>query len=250
MKYARLTEDTQRRIEAVGGAFALCPLCEHSVVGQKGKGGFLSWRHVGDVTCDAWQETENKWKRAWKNDFPDNEQEVVVGDVATGERHLADVKTARGLVVQFQNADLDLVERRRRELFFGNLLWVVNAARLKSEVEKFQKARLVKAFRLARPEINPLSPLRFSIPTGMIQLYAKSRDIFPAAWLDVKIPVVFDYTGCVGAGDCELWCLMPETDNSSVRYVVGLHRQQLLEGLKRKSGLLEPEPKQPDFYLD
>ena len=43
-----------------------------------------------------------------------------------GTRHVADIKTDTGLVVEFQHSHLSTVERRERESFYDNLIWVVD----------------------------------------------------------------------------------------------------------------------------
>jgi hypothetical protein len=48
-------------------------------------------------------ENETEWHRAWKDQFPPEWQEIVhlAGD---GERHIADVKTGDGWVIEFQHS--------------------------------------------------------------------------------------------------------------------------------------------------
>jgi len=41
---------------------------------------------------------------------------------ADGTRHVADIKTDTGLVVEFQHSHLSTVERREREAFYDNLI--------------------------------------------------------------------------------------------------------------------------------
>jgi len=55
--------------------------------------------------CDNWWENETQWHRDWKNHFPVEWQEVV--QIAEdGEKHIADVKTSEGWVVEFQHSYL------------------------------------------------------------------------------------------------------------------------------------------------
>lgn len=53
------------------------------------------WAHKGRLPCDPWWEPETEWHRMWKDYFPSQNQEVVHFDAATGEKHVADVKTDR-----------------------------------------------------------------------------------------------------------------------------------------------------------
>ena len=57
---------------------------------------------------------KTEWHRGWKNSFPAECQEVIRRD-STGERHIADVMTSLGLVVEFQHSRLALEERIARE---------------------------------------------------------------------------------------------------------------------------------------
>ena len=83
------------------------------------------WAHAGRRHCDPWWENETAWHRQWKSYFPEAAREVVHFD-STGERHVADVKTSRGMVIEFQNSPMPLDELRSREAFYGKLMWIVN----------------------------------------------------------------------------------------------------------------------------
>ncbi len=64
----------------------------------------------------------------WKGYFPENNQEVVQFDSVTGEKHVADVKTDNGMVIELQNSPMDADELRSREDFYGEMIWIVNGA--------------------------------------------------------------------------------------------------------------------------
>lgn len=83
------------------------------------------WSHIGRRDCDAWWENETEWHRRWKSYFPAAEREIVHFDEA-GEKHVADVKTSRGMVIECQNSDMSLDELRARETFYGKMMWIVN----------------------------------------------------------------------------------------------------------------------------
>ena len=57
------------------------------------------WAHKGRRLCDPWWENETEWHRAWKDQFPADWQEVVCY-AEDGERHIADVKTHAGWVIE------------------------------------------------------------------------------------------------------------------------------------------------------
>jgi hypothetical protein len=59
--------------------------------------------------------------RGWKERFPAHWQEVVRFD-GTGEKHVADIRTEHGLVLEFQHSHLAAAEIAAREDFHGNLV--------------------------------------------------------------------------------------------------------------------------------
>jgi competence protein CoiA len=61
------------------------------------------WAHRSRRECDHWWEPETEWHRAWKNAFPEEWQEIVHW-AEDGEKHIADVKTGRGWVIEFQHS--------------------------------------------------------------------------------------------------------------------------------------------------
>ena len=88
------------------------------------------WAHKARLTCDPWQESETDWHRYWKDAFPMDCQEIVHLDEATNEKHIADVKTPGGVVVEVQHSPIAQEEARSRERFYGNMIWVVDARHL------------------------------------------------------------------------------------------------------------------------
>ncbi|CAD6878938.1 hypothetical protein [Methylomonas albis] len=84
------------------------------------------WAHLRPLECDPWWENETQWHRDWKSLFPTEWQEVVHIDQETGEKHVADVKTERGLVIEFQHSNMPTEELRARESFYKNMIWVVD----------------------------------------------------------------------------------------------------------------------------
>ena len=93
------------RREAEPGLSAACVGCGKAMVAKCGELRVWHWAHRGAWTCDRWWEPETKWHRVWKNNFPKEWQEVV-GTAENGERHIADVRTKQGLVLEFQHSFL------------------------------------------------------------------------------------------------------------------------------------------------
>jgi competence protein CoiA len=113
----------------------LCPVCGTATVAKCGSRKSWHWAHLRPVKCDPWWENETDWHRAWKAHFPEDWQEVLHVDQASGERHIADVKTALGLVIEFQHSQMSLEELRAREAFYGHMIWIVDGTPFASNFE-------------------------------------------------------------------------------------------------------------------
>lgn len=60
--------------------------------------------------------------------FPKEWQEVIiVGPDPFYEKHIADIKTQNGFVLEFQNSSISTTEIRTREHFYKEMAWVINA---------------------------------------------------------------------------------------------------------------------------
>jgi hypothetical protein len=85
------------------------------------------WAHHRHEHCDPWWENETQWHRTWKGYFPSEWREQVHFD-ENGEKHIADVKTPPGMVLEFQNSAISREELVAREQFYGKMLWIVNGS--------------------------------------------------------------------------------------------------------------------------
>jgi competence protein CoiA len=132
MRFAKLGA---QRLEASPVSKATCPACDGPVIAKCGRIRIWHWAHKA-AACPANKEPETPWHREWKLQFPDAWQEVVqIG--ADGSRHIADICSSFGQVVEFQNSHIDLTEREAREAAYGKLIWVVNGTRLKQDKPSF-----------------------------------------------------------------------------------------------------------------
>lgn len=133
MKFALVNGQRQEAQPDLSGK---CPACADRMVAKCGEVKIWHWAHLGTRLCDAWWENETEWHRAWKGRFPITWQEVV-HQTETGERHISDVKTDRGWVIEFQHSYLKPEERRSRDAFYPKLIWVADGTRRKRDAEKF-----------------------------------------------------------------------------------------------------------------
>ncbi len=136
MKFAFVND---AKNEATKGARGVCPGCGSELIAKCGDVKINHWAHKGNRNCDPWWENETPWHRSWKNKFPVNWQEVVHFD-DNGEKHIADVKTQNGWVIEFQHSYLKPEERCSRNAFYRKIIWVVDGTRRKRDVEQFDIA--------------------------------------------------------------------------------------------------------------
>jgi hypothetical protein len=203
MKFADVNGQRQ---EAQHGLLGSCSGCLQPMVAKCGQVRIWHWAHLGRRDCDRWWESETKWHRDWKDQFPADWQEIAhpAGD---GERHIADVKTHDGWVLEFQHSHLRSEERRAREAFYQSLIWVVDGLRRGRDLAQFSRAWTRGESR------HPLSSKRrISAPDS-----ALFRD-----WAGSPAHVFFDF----GDGQA-LWWLFPESDDKRA-YVQLISRAQFV----------------------
>ena len=116
---------------------ASCAYCGREMISKCGRVKIWHWAHKRKESCDPWWESETEWHRNWKNQFPVDWQEIVHTDQTTGEKHVADVKTPFGLVIEFQHSPIELRELESREAFYENLIWVVDGDRGSADPQNF-----------------------------------------------------------------------------------------------------------------
>jgi competence protein CoiA len=133
MKFALVEGERQ---EAQPGLSARCPDCSAVMPPKCGEVRMPHWAHRGRRDCDPWCEPETPWHRAWKNHFPLAWQERRHTS-ENGEIHRADVKTDRGVVLEFQHSFLRSDERQSRENFYPKMVWVVDGTRRKRDRKQF-----------------------------------------------------------------------------------------------------------------
>src|SRR5262245_13731989 len=129
MKFALVNGQRQEAQPDLSGE---CPVCKSPMIAHCGDVYARHWAHKGSQLCDRWWEPETEWHRAWKDQFPAEWQEIV-HHAENGDRHIADVKTDRDWVIEFQNSYLKPDERRSRDAFYRKLIWVLNGKRRKTD---------------------------------------------------------------------------------------------------------------------
>jgi len=133
MRFALLKDE---RIEATKGAKGLCPCCGSELVAKCGEIKVHHWAHKKKCD-DHWWENETEWHRNWKNKFPKEWQEIIQRD-ESNEKHIADVKTSNGWVIEFQHSPISREERDSRDYFYNKLIWIVDGTMRKTDIEQFE----------------------------------------------------------------------------------------------------------------
>jgi len=217
----------EQRVEATPGQVAACPSCGEVMIAKCGTRVVWHWAHKGQ-RCDGWWEPESPWHRGWKDQFPAEWQETVCeGD--DGERHVADVLTSHGLVIEFQHSPLPAREQMVREGFYRNMVWVVDGSRDERDVARF---RMFKQY-------------FYKTHLDGILVCSDPGACFPAPWLGAGAIVVFDFGGdlslqCVKSLKDNVWCLLPGHFGGRV-LVAPLPRAEFIRMAHEQSFLYEVE---------
>lgn len=169
----------------------VCPVCGDPMLAKCGTVRVHHWAHQGVRVCDDWWERELAWHRDWKNQFSiDWHENVRFAD--DGEKHVADIRTEAGLVLEFQHSALKPAEREAREKFYGNMVWVVDGTRLVRDLPRFREYRDI---------------LRTTGSDGIYTCHAPER-LFPKNWITSSACVFFDFGQQEGEPDL-LWGILP-----------------------------------------
>jgi competence protein CoiA len=129
MKYAFVDGIKQEPIPKQSG---ICCLCGSPTISKCGTSKVWHWAHKSLENCDSWWENETLWHRLWKSYFNKDNQEVIHFDENTREKHIADIKTNNGTVIEIQNSPMSEDELRSRENFYGKMFWIVNGEKFKN----------------------------------------------------------------------------------------------------------------------
>lgn len=215
MKYAIL--NNQRVLPTKGGK-GKCPHCDSDLIAKCGDVNRHHWSHKTRKCDDHWWENETDWHRGWKNCFPEEWQEVIHLDEETGEKHIADVKTSEGWVVEFQHSLLKNDERDSRNNFYKKIVWVVDGARRKNDIKHFNEVlENCDLISKSLPIISPYSRVN-------IKLFDE--------WYSPNVAVFFDYQTVNDEGEPVLWMLYPATTDGK-RYLSPISKQTFVEKVSK-----------------
>lgn len=213
MKFALVDNIRQ---EAAPNMKGVCPICGAQCIAKCGERKINHWAHKSKKDCDPWWESETFWHRNWKDKFPKEWQEVINYDSATGEKHIADVKTDDGLVIEFQHSSISPEERRSREEFHKAMVWIANIVN-KRDVKLFEEYLNKKG-----------------------SMFKKDKMDIPARWFDSKVPVLFDLSNPEEGKETDLlYCVLPQTMDNWYKKVLTISKQDFID--KANNGSLKQE---------
>jgi len=214
MRFALLNKE---RIEASKEAKGFCPCCGSDLVARCGEINVHHWSHKKKCD-DYWWENETEWHRNWKNKFPKEWQEIIQKD-ESGEKHIADIKTSNGWVIEFQHSAIKPEERRSRNKFYNKnsqLIWVVDCKRRKTDVKQFTN-ELSKSFPTTSPEI--------------LEVYEDSRLL--KEWKNNDSYVFLDF-GDTEVSGSNFWCIFPITYRG-VAFIMRISRRKFIDYLNNNA---------------
>lgn len=215
------------RHAAEPGTVGECQNCGRPMIAKCGEQRAWHWAHQGRLMCDQWWENETEWHLNWKACFPDAWREIV-HSAQDGTRHIADIKTEHGWVVEFQHSSIKPEERRSRDAFYDRLIWIVDGTRRKRDAPQFQKAW------------NDGTSVGSS---GVVKSLFVAESVLLREWSESQGPVLFDFgspvLGWVLPGRRDGWAYVAQFPRAEMVHILrtgvaepGLTFDGLLEELK------------------
>ena len=115
-----------------------CPCCNSQVVAKQGEINVWHFAHKIKNECSNWFKPMTEWHLNWQKHFPEKNREIIHKCEKTGEKHIADVKTDDGIVIEFQHSSITPQEIKSREEFYGEkMIWVLDASKFKVELVEY-----------------------------------------------------------------------------------------------------------------
>ena len=179
---------------------AFCPCCKKRMMARVGNVRRPHWAHESGERCDEWWEEESDWRDGWLQVFsqsPNADIENVLEK--NGERHFYDARFRDSLVAVFRRTRLPPEQFVKRESFFGNMFWFVEANQ--SEYKRLQRS-------FHNHTIKPICGNRRCYETdndGSLPFYSR--------WRECHMPVIFDFEQVSKGRVKGLWCVLPRHEN-------------------------------------
>ena len=104
-----------------------CASCNGKVIAKRGERKVHHFAHASGQSCDPWRSSDGMgpWHRWWQAFAATDCLEVTI---TRDVRHIADIRVPdTGLVIEVQHSPLSVPEARARELFYDNMIWILDA---------------------------------------------------------------------------------------------------------------------------
>jgi competence protein CoiA len=141
-----------QKIEASPNKKAYCELCNGELIPKCGTIKIWHWAHKSKVECDPWWEPESEWHISWKNEFPKEQQEVIIKKCTDyiWRKHRADI-SVNSKIIELQATSISPKEITERENFYNDMIWILNGRRLAINLEFRKKKENIITFRWKHP---------------------------------------------------------------------------------------------------
>src|SRR5690606_18131428 len=120
-------------------------------------------------------------------------------------KHIADVKTNDGIIIEFQHSPIKPEERKSRNDFYKNIIWVVDGKRLIKDETNFAKA------------------YNSGISIGYVKKTNINDSTLLKDWSNTRVPVFLDF------GHPVLWLLIPIISNETTVFIFPINKNEFLE---------------------
>ena len=123
MQFAINKENQRINInDAVIGEDSYCPCCKSLLVQKKGS--FMIWHfaHKSLDNCISYYDNKGEWHRKMQELFPENNREIF--ESFSSYRHIYDVLTESGIIIEFQHSPISLEDfkKRTKDYVFRSLM--------------------------------------------------------------------------------------------------------------------------------
>ena len=187
MLYAIKNEE---RILASPKNKAECLLCHKPMIAKCGDINIWHWAHESMIDCDNFSEGETKWHLDWKNKF--NKDDVEKNIIKNNVCHRADI-FIKNTVVELQNSTISTEDIYKREIFYGNMIWIFNAEKFINNFQLRQKDSYF-SFRWKHPRKSIWyckKPIYFDMGDGIIFHVKKIHHNIPCGGWGIPIHINF-----------------------------------------------------------
>jgi len=107
--------------EPAPGLKGTCRGCKGDLVSVCGPKVTNHWRHISNDDCDSWSETIGPWHLSWQGLVRSESVEVPLNN------HRADIVGNQNIVIELQRSPIGLDDIQKRELFYGDMVWLFDA---------------------------------------------------------------------------------------------------------------------------